>query len=217
MPKIFISYSIHDKKIAGELKTYFEEYTDIQCFIAHDDISSGSEWEKEIIRNLELTDYFMLIQTEHLTRSFWCQQEAGFAFAKNIKIISLIPDVGGIDPVGFYKRYQGFKIKLKDLRSSVKMWLIKEKIITDDNYEETEKRISVFAHSGSFHEAGVTARSLLELKEHFTKGDILRIAEITLKNDQIKNSLDAQKLLRELFLKYFPIIPKEQIEELLKQ
>jgi hypothetical protein len=217
MSKIFISYSTHDKEIAGALKEYLEENGGIECFIAHDDIVHGSEWGKEIIYNLESSDYFMPLQTEHFTTSFWCQQEAGFAFAKGIKIIPLIPDVGGADPVGFYKRFQGFKIITNDLRKSVKIWLIKEGIIADDNSEEVEKRIIVFAASDSFREAGENARSLLELQEHLTRGDILRIVEITLKNDQIKHSFDAQGLLKKFFMKYASIIPKDQIEEFLNQ
>ena len=45
--KIFISYSKFDKKIAGIIKRCFEEYKDINCFLAHDDIDPGSEWEKK--------------------------------------------------------------------------------------------------------------------------------------------------------------------------
>jgi hypothetical protein len=217
MTKIFISYSMQNKEIAGDLKRYFEEHSDIECFIAHDDIVSGSEWEKEIIRNLESADFFMPLQTEQLTKSYWCQQEAGFAFAKGTKIIPLIPDQDGVEPMGFYKRFQGLNIKTKDLRSSLKIWLIKEGIIADDKSEEVEKRMLVFDKSGSWTEAADNAQSLLELEEHFTNGDILRIVEITLKNDQIRSSFDAQKLLKKFFMKYTSIISKTQIEELLSQ
>ncbi|RJQ50599.1 MAG: toll/interleukin-1 receptor domain-containing protein [Nitrospiraceae bacterium] len=212
--KIFISYSIHDKEIAGALKKYLEEHDDIECFIAHDDIPYGSEWEEDIISNLKSANYFMPLQTEQLTKSYWCQQEAGFAVAKGIKIIPLIPDEGGVDPVGFYKRFQGFRVRNDDLRSSVKKWLIKEGIITD-NSEEIEKRIMVFDKSNSFLEAEDNARSLLDLSEHFTEGDILRIVEITLKNDQIKNSFNARKHLKKFFMRHSTIIPKKQLEELL--
>jgi len=74
--RIFISYSSkYNKEIAGILKKLFEEYDNIQCFVAHDDIIHGSEWEKEIIKNLDSTNLFMPIQTKHLESSYWCQQE----------------------------------------------------------------------------------------------------------------------------------------------
>ena len=74
--RIFISYSSkYNKEIAGILKKLFEEYDNIECFVAHDDIIHGSEWEKEIIKNLDSTNLFMPIQTKHLESSYWCQQE----------------------------------------------------------------------------------------------------------------------------------------------
>ena len=51
--KIFISYSQEDKELAGDLKRSFEEYDSVKCFIAHDDITPGSEWEKKILSNLD--------------------------------------------------------------------------------------------------------------------------------------------------------------------
>lgn len=215
--KIFISYSsTYNKDVAGDLKRFFEEYDDIKCFVAHDDIMHGSEWEKTIIENLDSADFFMPIQTEHLSTSYWCQQEAGYAFAKGIRIIPLIPDVGGTDPVGFYARFQGFKIKTQDLRSSVKWWLIKEGVISEGNAGEIEKRLLLFSASDSFVEAGDNARSLCEFENNFTNADILKIVDITLSNDQIINSSAARSHLRRLFRKHSSIIPKEKLEEFLK-
>ncbi|RKY39226.1 MAG: hypothetical protein DRP72_00365 [Candidatus Omnitrophota bacterium] len=216
MLKIFISYSIKDKKIAGELKRHFESYGAVECFVAHDDIIPGSHWEQEVLRNLESSDFFMPIHTKNIEGSYWCQQEAGFALAKNIKIIPLIPDVNGSDPVGFYAKYQGFKIKLSDLHGSAKQWLIKEGIIHIENSEELEKRIIIFEASNSFYEAGINTKSLFELEREFTTGDILRIVEITLKNNQILYSWEARKYLKPFFMKNVKIISKEQLEEFLK-
>jgi hypothetical protein len=214
MLKIFISYSSkYNKEIAGNLKQFFEEYSDIECFVAHDDIIHGSEWEKEIIENLDSVDFFMPIQTINLEASYWCQQEAGYALAKGIKIIPLIPDVDGTDPVGFYAKFQGFKIKTNDLRSSVKWWLIKEGIIHEGKAEEIDKRIFLFSNSQSFAEAGETTRSLLEFESEFTDADVLKILDITLSNDQILSSFSARPSLRSLFRKHVNIIPKEKLEE----
>lgn len=217
MLKIFISYSSkYNKDVAGDLKKFFEEYADIECFVAHDDIMHGSEWEKTIIESLESVDFFMPIQTEHLSTSYWCQQEAGYAFSKGIRIIPLIPDVGGTDPVGFYARFQGFKIKTQDLRSSVKWWLIKEGIISEGNAGEIEKRMFLFSASGSFAEAGDNVKSLCEFESEFTNADILKIVDSTLLNDQILYSFAARPCLRRLFRKNASIIPKEKLEEFFK-
>lgn len=216
MFKIFISYSQKNKEIAGDLKRYFEEYDQISCFIAHDDIAPGSQWEQEILDNLETSNFFMPLQTEHLIKSLYCQQEAGIALARKIKIVPLIPDVEGVDPVGFYSKYQGFKIKINDLRESVRLWLIKEGIIEAKDYEELEKRMMIFEMSGSFAEAGENARSLFELESQFTKAEVLRIIEATLKNNQILDSYAANGYLRPFFIKHASIISKKQMEEFLK-
>ena len=118
--KIFISYSKHDAELAGELKRTFEFLDDnLECFIAHDDIDPGSDWEKEIIRNLEAADIFMPLQTNNLVGSFWCQQEAGFAIKRGINIIPLKPTDAGVDPIGFYKKYQAAKVDISDIVKSV--------------------------------------------------------------------------------------------------
>ncbi|MBF0217743.1 MAG: toll/interleukin-1 receptor domain-containing protein [Candidatus Omnitrophica bacterium] len=213
--KIFISYSTKDKDIAGELKRSFEDYDVIECFIAHDDIVHGSEWEKEILDKLQVARYFMPLQTDNLTQSYWCQQESGIAYAKGIKIIPLIPDDGGTEPVGFYAKYQGFKIKVNDLRMSVKLWLIKEGIIQQDNSEELEKRMIIFSSSDSWSEAAENTRSLLELEECFVLGDVLRILDIAISNDQIWCSYAAKPILKKLFVKYATHIPREKIEKFL--
>jgi len=215
--KIFISYSSrYNKEIAGDIKRYFEEYEGIECFVAHDDIIPGSKWEKEIIEKLNSADFFMPIQTEYLEASYWCQQEAGYAIAKEIKIVPLIPDTEGTEPVGFYAKFQGFKIKTNDLKNSVKLWLIKENIIQEDEVSEIDKRIFLFANSNSFEEAGKTTKSLFEFENKFKKADILKIVDVTLSNDQILDSHSARPQLRRLFIEHSKIIPIEKLEKFLK-
>ena len=119
MVHIFISYSKFDRLLAGELKIAFEELEGFTCFVAHDDIIPGSEWEKEILDNLDKANFFMPLQTEHLIKSHWCQQEAGISLNKGIEIVPLIPDSAGVDPIGFYAKYQGCKIKREAVKDSV--------------------------------------------------------------------------------------------------
>ncbi len=198
------------------MKQYFESYDVVECFVAHDDIVPGSQWEQEILKNLESSDFFMPLHTRNLESSFWCQQEAGFALAKEIKIIPLIPDTNGSDPVGFYSKYQGHRISLSDLHGSIKGWLIKEGIIHGANSEELEKKLMVFQASGSFFEAGVNARSLFKLESQFSQNEVLRIIEFTLMNDQILYSWDARRFLKPFFMKHVKLITKDQLEKFLK-
>jgi len=214
MLKIFISYSKHDKEIAGQLKKYFEECGKIECFVAHDDVAPGTSWEQEILKELESSDFFMPLQTENLEKSYWCQQEAGFALAKKTQIVPLIPKINGSDPVGFYAKLQGLKINLSDLRGSIKVWLVSEGIISGSS-EELGKLMMIFEKSGSFSEAGVNIRSLLKLENQFTKTDIRRIVEVTLENGQILESWSARDYLKPFFLKHAQFISKEELEKFL--
>lgn len=128
-------------------------------------------------------------------------------------IISLIPDIEGTKPVGFYAKLQGFKIKLSDLRGSVKEWLLKQGIIQIEKSDELEKRIIIFKASNSFFEAGINTKSLFEIEEQFTNGDITHIIEIALKNDQTLYSWEAGKHLKPFFIKHAKVISKEQLEK----
>lgn len=215
MLKIFLSYSKHDKKLAGKLKEYFEEYSALKCFVAHDDITPGSKWEQEILNELDHSDFFIPLNTKNIQASFWCQQEAGIAIAKKIKIIPFIPDDNGIDPLGFYSRYQGFKVKIADLRYSVKLWCRKEGIISDEMVEEVEKQKMIFKKSNTWAEATINTRNLLRLNNHLLPSDIKEIAEITLENNQIYGSFDAMKLLRTFFARNSNYLSKNLLEKLI--
>jgi hypothetical protein len=213
--KVFISYSTADKIIAGQIKESIENHG-IECFIAHDDIVPGSEWEKEIQANLEATEYFMPLHTSNLVSSFWCQQECGIAVAHNKTIIPLIPDVDGVDPVGFCKRYQGIKIKTHNIPNSVKYLLITKGLILDDNSEEIEKRMMLFEASSSWADAARSTRSLFELENSFGKADILRIVHTVLSNGEILYSFDAQPHLKRFFMKHAGIISKDHLQKFLE-
>jgi len=216
MFKIFLSYSHKDKEIAGELKKNFESYANIECFVAHDDIIPGSLWEQEILKNLQTCDFFMLLNTKNLLQSCWCQQEAGFVITRDIRIVPLIPDVGGKKPIGFYSKFQGFPIKLSDIEGSVKKWLIKEGVLNEENSIELEERISLFKTSDSFAKAEINTKALFEFKGLFSKLDIEQIINISSENEQILYCWGARKYLEPFFIENVKLISKEQLDKYLK-
>ena len=57
---VFISYSMHDKRIAKEACAALE-VADIQCWIAPRDILPGDEWGGAIIRAIDQTSVMVLI------------------------------------------------------------------------------------------------------------------------------------------------------------
>ncbi len=100
--RLFISHISKDKGKATRLKDCLSSYG-ISGFVAHEDIHPTLEWQKEIERALHAMDAFVAIHTPGFSKSFWTQQEVGFAVGRGVKIISLKM---GEDPTGFISTQQ---------------------------------------------------------------------------------------------------------------
>jgi hypothetical protein len=100
--RLFISHIAAHKDKATRLKTCLAPYG-IIGFVAHEDIHPTLEWQIEIERALRTMDAFIAIHTLGFSKSFWTQQEIGFAVACGVKIISFKM---GEDPTGFLSKQQ---------------------------------------------------------------------------------------------------------------
>lgn len=125
--KVFISYSVEDKKEAGQL---YDRLTllGFTCFLAHRDIPKGAKWQDTIIDELKASNVFIPILTEKALSSAWAQQECGMAHflrinKKNILIIPLTVDRN--DPPGCLAVYQA-------IRADTQYWGFSSKVRMDD-------------------------------------------------------------------------------------
>jgi hypothetical protein len=100
--RLFISHLAAEKEKGTRLRDCLAPYN-IAGFVAHQDIHPTAEWQIEIERALTTMDAFLAIHTTGFARSFWTQQEIGFAYARGVKIISLR---FGEDPTGFISNKQ---------------------------------------------------------------------------------------------------------------
>jgi len=107
--KVFISHLASFKKGAAALRAELQAYG-ISGFVAHDDIKPTREWQAEIVAGLQSMDAFVAILEKGFPTSSWCDQEIGFAVARNVFVIPLIRD---LDPYGFIGKVQGLKVKGK--------------------------------------------------------------------------------------------------------
>lgn len=139
--QLFISYSVKDKHLAGEIRRAIELDQRFSCFLAHDDIEPGSEWEQTIRNSLVAADCVLTIQTANFRQSFWCQQEVGMALQLGKAIVPLIPD-GGVLPDGFLARYQAFTIAQAAFNDSIKNLLNSEVLAVQFN--NAKQRINRF-------------------------------------------------------------------------
>jgi len=100
--KAFISHTATHKEYATRLRDVLKPHN-IDCFVAHEDIKPSEEWMEEIRKALNTMDFFISIHTNGFSERIWCQQEIGYATARNVKIIPVKFDE---DPEGFIGKYQ---------------------------------------------------------------------------------------------------------------
>jgi len=111
-----ISYSHKNKKLTGKVKKILEAYN-INAFLAHEDIEPSDDWIRIILNNLENCDVLIPIITDEFRESKWTDQEAGYAQARGIEIISIMKKG---DPHGFLNRFQAIKIKKGGIEKAAK-------------------------------------------------------------------------------------------------
>ena len=135
--KAFISHISKDKKIAKKLRDVLKLYN-IEAFVAHEDIKASEEWQTEIVNALNTSDFFVSIHTNGFKSSTWCQQEVGYAVARQIKIVSIRFDE---DPTGFIAHIQALNRGKKSAEEVVKeiLGIIKNDPITRDIYQSKIK------------------------------------------------------------------------------
>jgi hypothetical protein len=100
--RLFINHISTDKKNATRLRECLKQYY-ISGFVAHEDIAPTDLWQVEIERALHSMDAFLAFLTPGFSKSFWAQQEIGFAVARGVYIISFQM---GENPTGFISKQQ---------------------------------------------------------------------------------------------------------------
>lgn len=83
----------------------------IPAFVAHEDIQATREWRDEVEAGLETMEVLVAVVEPGFRESDWCAQEVGFALGKKVEVIPLR---AGLDPFGFFGKFQGIQIKGKN-------------------------------------------------------------------------------------------------------
>ncbi|MGJ0483440.1 MAG: TIR domain-containing protein [Methylomicrobium sp.] len=107
--KMFISHLSLNRVRMSALKAGLANWG-ISAFIAHEDIEASREWRNEVEAGLETMDVLVAVVEPGFKDSDWCVQEVGYALGRKIDIIPLR---AGLDPFGFFGKYQGIQIKGK--------------------------------------------------------------------------------------------------------
>ncbi len=105
--KVFVSHLSSNKKRMSAMKAALAPWG-ISAFIAHEDIEPTREWMNEVEAGLETMEVMVAVVEPGFRESDWCAQEVGFALGRKVDIIPLR---AGLDPFGFFGKFQGIQIK----------------------------------------------------------------------------------------------------------
>ncbi len=107
--KMFISHLSSNRERMSALKLSLSNWG-ISAFVAHEDIVASREWRDEVESGLESMDVLVAVVEPGFKDSDWCAQEVGYALGRKVDII---PIRVGLDPFGFFGKYQGIQAKGK--------------------------------------------------------------------------------------------------------
>jgi hypothetical protein len=209
--KTFISYVAHaeQKRLAGQIKKFLDKYG-FNCFLAHDDIPPQSHWPKNLQKNLDECDLFVALLTRDYNKSFYCQQELGYAFCKKAEIL---PVLISVTPVGIIYDLQGIHFNPETFVTSCRK--IVKHVATIESLSEPviNGLINEFGESDSFDQAGRRAKRLLKQSGlTFTRKQARKIMERILANRQIAGSRTANPHIRDFIEKYRRYLESQMIK-----
>lgn len=139
--RIFMSHKKEYRQIASEFKRLLD-YECFDTFVAHEDIQDNELWKDSIKRDLTNTNVFVALVTDDFEQSVWCQQEVGWAVARNILTMG-INFREPVPPLGFLGEQQ--LIKFIEYNNSVSR--IKKVILENQSLKEIW-RLSVLKEIG---------------------------------------------------------------------
>ncbi len=134
---LFISHRDSYKVKAFKLKEFLSIYG-ITGFVAHEDIETSSEWQKEIEKALFSMDALLALLSNGFSASVWTNQEVGVAYGRGVFILSVRLDE---DPQGFVSKFQA--LRPKDSNESDIAKYIAEQLLKNDLTKE-KMQISYF-------------------------------------------------------------------------
>lgn len=105
--RLFVSHLSSNRSRMSALKAGLSTWG-ISAFIAHEDIEASREWRDEVEAGLETMEVLAAVVEPGFKESDWCAQEVGYALGRKVDIIPLR---AGLDPFGFFGKYQGIQIK----------------------------------------------------------------------------------------------------------
>lgn len=195
--KLFLSHPSSIKETAKKLSDQLKQYG-ISAFVAHEDIEPSKEWIKVIESALVSCDALLALLNNDFKTSNWCDQEAGIAFGLD-KLI--IPVKLGIDPYGFFGKYQG--IQGIEIEMSSLSHEIAEILSVNDKTKKpfAESVIEIFIRSESYSEARSNVKKL-DMVKYMNEILKSKLQNSLKENTQIEKAYGVPERVKELLDNY---------------
>lgn len=191
-------------------KSFLSSYCGYETFIAHNDIPGSSVWEREIIKAISQTDFFIPLISQSFKDSPFTDQETGIAVYLKKKIIPIKLET--IDPYGFINKYQALQYKqypssyylsdnIKELILTIAQIGLKFPRKSLYHQKALNSIVHAFCLSRSFDSANAVIQGMLKCRD-FSKSQIVQILQAIMDNNQIQGAYDLPRLKEFLRLTY---------------
>lgn len=165
--RVFVSYSVHQKGMAGVVKSRMEDDCGLQCFLAHEDIQVSEVWRHRILEELRRADVFVAVLSKDFRASDWCEQEVGLALSRpEVLIIPLSRD--GTMPCGFISHLQGRRVE----KEHEVLPALQEVLFRERPRHMIPKQIQNARSAGSFRSAEAVVKPLVPHFASFTDEEV---------------------------------------------
>jgi hypothetical protein len=195
--RLFLSHLAAHKVMAGDVARELSALG-MHAFVAHDDIEVSREWQDEIERALTTMHAFVGLMHPDFSKSFWTQQELGWALGRGVPILMVRL---GEDPTGFPNRWQALTPrdgKATNIARSIAVWLTQQDIIGP---AALDSLVSDLLHARSFIAAREAATRFEEMGV-LPPSVLDRLAEAYQTNDQLYPNHVGAQILERIFIKH---------------
>src|SRR3989344_3293056 len=201
--KVFISYSSEERKVAGLLRDFLQEYCGYKVFLAHDDMIPATNFKEGIKKEIGESDFFIPLISDLFSQSEYTDQEVGIAIGINIKIIPVKIDK---NPYGLLSDYQALTVhsdsieSIRELASKIGILALKH---YTGNYGEKAKNsiIKALENSPHFRSSNVIIKIMCECPK-FSKKHISSIINTIKTNHEVQGAFGLPSLKQMLIGRY---------------
>ncbi len=202
-PTIFFSHSSKDKEVIIPIKNKIEKITSksIDIFMSSDgqSIPLGRNWVHKIEEGLDKAEIMFVFVTPTSINSSWIYFEAGFAYAKKIKVIpvGLGINIGHLKPP--LNLLQGFDINSHDSLNNFistindKFNLEFKECFIEEDYNDLIKNLLGLPNVFNIHNMFSFANYTIDAEVHEIFGEVKKY-NIEKYYADIKNFLDSKKI-----------------------